>query len=142
MAGSLRIAAGLAGVEAAGVDLADVSDEVGLVVRGGREERSEPTQQLLVGDGLQFIEALHTRTVSTSACRPRSARASFVPASREWRRREAHSHGASDGALATRQRRKDSEEGITRPKMTRRGKAAAATGKNRSRRGIETGRFC
>ena len=57
---------GLADVEAAGVDLADVGDEIGFAVPGGRQERSKTTQQLAVGDGLQIVDALHTRHVSTS----------------------------------------------------------------------------
>ena len=50
---------GLAGVEPARVDLADVSDEVGLVATGLAEQIRQATEQLVVGERRQRVSAFH-----------------------------------------------------------------------------------
>ena len=50
---------GFAGVEPAPVDLADVSDEVGLVATGLTEQIRQATEQLVVGERGQRVSAFH-----------------------------------------------------------------------------------
>ena len=50
---------GFAGVEPTPVDLADVSDEVGLVATGLTEEIRQATEQLVVGERRQRVSAFH-----------------------------------------------------------------------------------
>jgi len=53
-------------VQSPGVDLADVSDEVGLGVTGAGEELGETAEELVVGDGLQLVDGLLTMSISMS----------------------------------------------------------------------------
>ena len=50
---------GFAGVEPAPVDLADVSDEVGLVATGPTEEIRQATEEIVVGERRQRVSAFH-----------------------------------------------------------------------------------
>ena len=50
---------GFAGVEPAPVDLANVTDEIGLVTTGLTEEIRQATEQLVVGERRQRVSAFH-----------------------------------------------------------------------------------
>ena len=50
---------GFTGVEPAPVDLADVSDEVGLVATGLTEQIRQAPEEIVVGDRRQRVSAFH-----------------------------------------------------------------------------------
>ncbi len=50
---------GFAGVQPSSVDLADVSDEVGLVATGLTEQIRQATEEIVVGERRQRVSALH-----------------------------------------------------------------------------------
>ena len=54
---------GFAGVEAAPVGLADVSDEVGIVATGLTEETRQAAEQLLVGERRKRVSTFHTDNI-------------------------------------------------------------------------------
>ncbi len=54
---------GFAGVEPARVDLANVSDEVGLVATGLTEQIRQATEQLVVGERRQRVSAFHADNI-------------------------------------------------------------------------------
>jgi hypothetical protein len=56
---------GLADVQPARIDLADVGDEFGLGAARVPEQLGEPAEELVVGDRVQLVGALHTDNISS-----------------------------------------------------------------------------